>query len=89
MLISYFVNCIKIEEKYEKHVFACIEWYKEDTQRELYRHPVEIWSLKTFNQPEPANFIPVQRFYSKFASASVKMAGVENLIVSPIQRTIC
>ena len=84
-----FVNCIKIGEKYQKHVFACMEWYKEDTQRELYRRPVEIWRLKTFNQPGPANFIPVQRFYSKFASASVKMAGVEKLIVSPIQRTIC
>lgn len=85
----FFVNCIKIGEEYKKHVFACIEWCSEDTQRALYRRPVEIWRQRTFNRAGPATFMPVQRCYCKFASSSVKMNGVEKLIVSPIQRTFC
>ena len=84
-----FVNCIKIEEDYKKHVFACIQWYREDSQKELYRRPVEVWRLKSFNQAGPANFMPVRRCYCKFASSSVKMDGIDKLIVSPIQRTFC
>ena len=84
-----FVNCIKIGDEYKKHVFACIQWYREDSQKELYRRPVEVWRLQSFNQPGPANFMPVQRCYCKFASSSAKMDGVEKLIVSPIQRIIC
>lgn len=85
----FFVNCIKIGEEYKKHVFACIEWCSEDTQRALYRRPVEIWRQRTFNRAGPATSMPVQRCYCKFASSSVKMNGVEKLIVSPIQRTFC
>ena len=85
----FFVNCIKIGEEYKKHVFACIEWCSEDTQRALYRRPVEIWRQRTFNRAGPATFMPVQRCYCKFASSYVKMNGVEKLIVSPIQRTFC
>jgi len=84
-----FVNCVKIGEEYKKHVFACIEWCTEDTQRELYRRPVEIWRQRTFNRAGPATFMPVQRCYCKFVSSSVKMNGVEKLVVSPIQRTFC
>ena len=85
----FFVNCIKIGEEYKKLVFACIEWCREDTQRALYRRPVEIWRQRTFNQAGPATFMPVQRCYCKFASSSIKVNGVEKLIVSPIQRTFC
>lgn len=83
--VKFFVNCIKIGEEYKKHVFACIEWYSEDTQETLYRRPVEIWRQRTFNRAGPATFMPVQRCYCKFVSSSVKMNGVEKLIVSPIQ----
>ena len=48
----FVVSTIRFEEDiYRKHVFACVNWYKEDLQRELYRRPVEIWKLRTFNQP--------------------------------------
>ena len=86
-----FTNTIRFENnQYKKHVFACTEWYKEDSQRELYRRPVEIWKLKSFNQPGPAVFIPVQRVYWKFAAAHITMnRRTEKLIVCPIQRTFC
>ena len=58
-------------------------------QKQLYRRPVEIWRLKSFNQAGPSTFMPVQRCYCKFAAAHVKMNAVEKLIVSPIQRTFC
>ena len=76
-----FVNCIRIGEEHKKHVFACIQWYREDSQKELYRRPVEVWRLQSFSQAGPANFMPVQRCYCKFASSSAKMGGVEKLIV--------
>ena len=84
----FFVNTVKFEgDQYKKHVFACIDWYKEDSQKELYRHPVEVWKLKSFNQAGPATFMPVQRLHCKFADAHLKINGVEKLIVCPIQRT--
>ena len=86
----FIVSTIQFEEDiYRKHVFACVNWYKEDSQRELYRRPVEIWKLRTFNQPGPENFMPVQRCHCKFAAACVKINGVEKQIVCPIQRTFC
>lgn len=86
----FVVNTIRFEyNQYKKHVFACIDWYKEDTQKELYRRPVEVWRLKSFTQAGPAAFMPIQRCFCKFAAANEKMNGVEKLIVSPIQRTFC
>ena len=84
------VSTIGFEEDiFRKHVFACVNWYKEDSQRELYRRPVEIWKLRTFNQPGPANFMPVQRCHCKFAAAYEEINGVEMQIVCSIQRTFC
>ena len=75
--------------QYKKHVFACIDWYKDDTQKELYRHPVEVWRLTSFTQAGPAGFMPIQRCFCKFAAVNDKMNGVGKLFVSPIQRTCC
>ena len=89
-LKCFVVSTIRFEEDiYRKHVFACVNCYKEDSQRELYRRPLEIWKLKTFNQPGPANFMPVQRCHCKFAAAYEKINGVKKQIVCPIQRTFC
>ena len=86
----FIVSTIRFEEDiYRKHVFACVNWYKEDSQREVYRRPVEIWKLKSFNEAGPANFMPVQRCHCKFAAAHVNVNGVEKQIVCPIQRTFC
>ena len=86
----FFVNTIKFEEdQYKRHVFSCIQWYKEDSQKEYYRRPVEVWKPKSFVQPGPATFMPVQRCYSKFAATYEKMNGIEKLVVCPIQRTFC
>ena len=82
------MNTIRFEyNQYKKHVFACIDWYKEDTQKELYPCPVEVWRVTSFTQAGPAAFMPIQRCFCKFAAANDKMNGVEKLIVSPIQRT--
>ena len=45
--------------------------------------------IKNFNQPGPANFMPVQRCHCKFAAAYEKINGVKKQIVCPIQRTFC
>ena len=43
----FVVSTIRFEEDiYRKHVFACVNWYKEDLQRELYRRP---WDLEIKN----------------------------------------
>ena len=68
--------------QYKKRVFACIDWYKEDTQK-------EVWRLTSFTQAEPAGFMPIQRCFCKFAAVNDKMNGVGKLIVRPIQRTFC
>ena len=60
----FFVNTVRLgEDQYQKHAFASICWYKEDSQRELHRRPVEIWKLKCFSHPGPATFMPVQRCF--------------------------
>ena len=86
----FVVSTIRFKEDiYRKHVISCVNWYKEDLQREPYCSPVEIWKLKTFNQPGPANFMPVQRCHCKIAAAYQKINGVKKQIVCPIQRTFC
>ena len=49
VFVKFFVvSTIRFEEDiYQKHVFVCVNWCKEDLQRELYRRPVEIWKLRT------------------------------------------
>jgi len=56
----FFVNTIKFEEdQYKRHVFSGIQWYKEDSQKEYYRRPVDVWKPKSFVQPGPSTFMPV------------------------------
>ena len=80
IVLFFFANTIKFRGgQYQMHVFACVRWYKEDSQREPYRRPVEIWKLRSFSPAGPATFLPVQRCYCKFATAQVEVSGVEKL----------
>ena len=83
----YMLHFLKKGDKYEQHLFGCVRWYSEDAERELYRRPVEVWKLKTFDSPGAASFIPVQRLYCKFAVVEKKQSS--KLIISPILRSFC
>ena len=85
----YMMHCLKREDKYEKHIFACVNWYSEDAEKEFYRSPVEVWKRKEFDVPGPACFIPVQRLYSKFAAVNITKNGCEKIVISPILRSFC
>ena len=86
----YFVHTVKIENTYLQHLFACVQWCcKQEESRRPYKRPIEVWQHKKYEQPGPASFIPVQRIYCKFASASLKADGTQITVTSPILRTFC
>jgi hypothetical protein len=81
----YFCHSLKVEEKYEKFHFACVQWYQPDPDCDNIGNPVQIWR-ESFQLGGPASFIPVQRMYSRFAFTKLKKPDCNKIVVSPIGR---
>ena len=66
-----------------QHVFALVNWYSEDENKDKYGKPVEVW--KTAILPGgPSRLLPVARIFSNFAVAS-SFEG--KIVLVPINRT--
>lgn len=78
-------HTIKIGEQCQQHVFALVDWYCKDEDKDKYGKPVEIWR-KAFLPGGPSRFLPVARIYSKFVIAS---SYEDNVVIIPVNRTFC
>ena len=76
-------HTIKIKEQCQQHVFALVDWYGADEDKDKYGNPVEIWR-KAFLPGGPSRFLPVVRIYSKFVVAS---SHEDKIVIIPLNRT--
>lgn len=67
----------------QQHVFALVDWYTEDENKDKYGKPIEIWR-KTFLPGGPSRYLPVTRILSKFVVAST---FEDKVVIFPLNRT--
>ena len=80
----YFTHSIKLGEEHVMHYFACVRWFL--AQEESYfANPIKLNKNK-FHPGVPALFMPLQRVYSRFASAELELEGQQT--VSQITRNV-
>jgi len=86
--VNFFIkHCVEIDNVPCEHVFACICWYSHDESKDHFKKPIQVWKLKTFDNPGPSIYLPVQRIMQTFACCeSVQISGEKKLIISPIPR---
>ena len=70
----YFRHSIKLGNDYLTHYFACMRWYIPDEDTDSYGNP--------------CSFMPVQRIFSRFATAKFEQEGEKKIAVSPIIRNV-
>ena len=66
---SFVQHTLKVGSRSQQHVFALVDWYVEDEDKDKYGKPVEVWR-KTFLPGDPSRYLPVARIFSKFVVAS-------------------
>ena len=68
------------------HYFACVRWFL--SQEESYfANPIKLNKNK-FHPGGPALFMPLQRVYSRFASAELELEGQQTIAVAQITRNV-
>ena len=78
-------HTLKIGSQSYQHVFALVDWYVEDENKDKYGKPVEIWR-KTFLPGGPSRYLPVARLFSKFVVAST---FEDKVVIVPLNRNFC
>ena len=82
----YFTHSTKLGEEHVMHYFACVRWFL--AQEESYfANPIKINKNK-FHPGRPALFMPLQRVYSRFASAELELEGQQTIAVAQITRNV-
>lgn len=84
----YFKHSIQLGDEHLAHHFACMKWYiphKQSTS--LYGNPIRVCKNK-FHRGGPSSFMPVQRIFSRFASAELEFEGQKQVVVAPINRNV-
>ena len=85
--VCYFIqHGLQIDSRYRQHVFAIVDWYCRDEEKDMYGKPVEIWK-SSFIPGGPARFLPVARIAFKFVVAYAELGG--RLVIVPLNRTFC
>ena len=82
----YLVHSVKINGEFFQHAFAVVWWIKTDHDQGHFGKPAQVWKRYDYEPSGPAVFMPVQRIAQRFACCSVKLNGVDKLVVSPIPR---
>ena len=82
----YLVHSVKINGEFFQHAFAVVWWFKTDHDQGHFGKPAQVWKRYDYEPSGPAVFMPVQRIAQRFACCSVKLNGVDKLVVSPIPR---
>lgn len=83
----YFSHSIKLADEHLIHYFACVRWYIPHEESTSYGNPIKIYKNQ-IHPGGPSSFMPVQRIFSRFASAELELAGQNNIAVSPIIRNV-
>ena len=82
----YFTHSTKLGEEHVMHYFACVRWFL--AQEESYfANPIKI-NKNEFHPGGPASFMPLQRVYSRFASAELELEGQQTIAVAEITRNV-
>ena len=68
-----------IESHSQQHVFALVDWYVKDDDKDKYGKPVEIWR-KTFLPGRPSRYLPVAKFV-------VASTFEDKIVIAPLNRT--
>ena len=85
-LTFYIAHSVKINGRFNQHLFAVVWWYKFDEDQEYFGKPVQVWKRDEYEPCGPALFMPVQRIGQSYASCPVTLNGHRKLIVSPVAR---
>ena len=83
----YFRHSIKLGNDHLTHYFACMRWYIPDEDTNSYGNPIKVFKNK-FQPGGPCSFMPVQRIFSRFATAKFEQKGEMKIAVSPIIRNV-
>ena len=82
----YFTHSIKLGEEHVTHYFACVRWFLAH-EESYFANPIKIYKNK-FHPGGPASFMPLQRVFSRFASAELKLEGQQTIAVAQITRNV-
>jgi len=83
---SYILHSVKLNGKLHQHAFPIVWWYTTDLDHGHFGKPAEVW--RHDHEPcGPSLFMPIQRIAQKFACSSVKVNGVDKIVVNPIPRS--
>ena len=84
----YFKHSIQLGDEHLAHHFACMKWYiPHEQSTSLYGNPIRVCKNK-FHRGGPSSFMPVQRIFSRFASAELEFEGQKQVVVAPINRNV-
>ena len=84
----YFKHSIQFENEHITHCFTCMKWYiPHEQSTSLYGNPIRVCK-KYFHPGGPSSFMPVQRIFSRFASAEQDREGQKQIVVAPINRNV-
>ena len=83
----YIVHSVKVNGEFHQHAFAVVWWYKIDCDQGHFGKPTQVWKQCAYEPCGPSLFMPVQRVAQKFACCSMKINGVDKLVISPIPRS--
>ena len=84
----YFKHSIQFGDEHLTHCFACMKWYiPHEQSNSLYGNPIRVCK-KYFHPGGPSSFMPVQRIFSRFASAELEREGQKQIVVAPINRKV-
>ncbi|XP_061190105.1 uncharacterized protein LOC133197961 [Saccostrea echinata] len=79
---------ILIEGKSHVHCLARVKWFCKvnETMKNYFGKPVEVWKANMYEIEGPASFIPIQRIKSKFVYAFENLQGINTIVVIPRER---
>ena len=82
----YFTHSIKLGEEHVTYYFACVRWFLAH-EESYFANPIKIYKNK-FHPGRPASFTPLQRVFSRFASAELELEGQQTISVAQITRNV-
>lgn len=84
---SNIVHSVKLNGEYYQHAFAVVWWYKTDPTKGPCWQTCPDLETCDYEHCGPALFMLVQCIAQKFACCSVKVNGLDKLVVNPIPRS--
>lgn len=91
-LIKYFVkHSLMVGDKSYTHWFAYCDWFLpiNDTLKNMFGKPVEVWNRTLFDLAGPASFIPVSRIVAKFVHAKFAYRNKDLMVIVPRLKHSC